>query len=374
MESGAVQFYVWLPHESLAHADHALALARQLNHADLIARNLNLIAMTTIVLGNWQRSKASASEAASLYLGIENHALEADLLGHIANAQLLAGEFQDALVSAQRMRQIGLEIQNTWTNALSDLILAAIYRDTGFYTEALDSARASVSMARTTQILIVLMLSHMVLGTVYRALRQLDDACAIHLEIMQIVGSTQPRYTELIASELCADYALAGDWDTAYRYALQALTLRDYTFAPGAGLPRPYETEALLRGGKVQEVSEDLARLEKQIDYGARLHVTYLRSMAVVARWENQPEQETVYLEEAASVAERIGLPEEQWSIWAELGDSYRLMRNKTSAESSYARARDVIGTIAARLRDTELRDQFLLSGSVARIIRRIVR
>ena len=144
--------------------------------------------------------------------------------------------------------------------------------------------------------------------------------------------------------------------------------------AGSRGLPRPYETEALLRGGKVQEVSEDLARLEKQIDYGARLHVTYLRSMAVVARWENQPEQETVYLEEAASVAERIGLPEGQWSIWAELGNSYRLMRNKTSAESSYARARDVIGTIAARLRDTELRDQFLLSGSVARIIRRIVR
>ena len=176
----------------LAHADHALALARQLDRADLIARNLNLIAMTTIVLGNWQRSKASASEAASLYLGIEDHALEANSLGHIANAQLLAGEFQDALVSAQRMRQIRLEIQNTWTNALSDLILAAIYRDTGFYTEALDSARASVSMARTTQILIVLMLSHMVLGTVYRALRQLDDACAIHLEIMQIVG--QPSH------------------------------------------------------------------------------------------------------------------------------------------------------------------------------------
>ena len=363
-----MQFYAWIPHESLSHAERALLLARQLNDTDLIARNLNLMAMTTIVLGDWQRSKASASEAASLYLGIGNRALEADSLGHAANAQFLAGEFQDALASAQRMHQIGLEIKNTWTQALSDLILAAIYRDTGLYTEALDHARESVALARTTQILIVLMLSHVVLGTVYRGLRQLDDACAIHLEILKIVGATVPRYAELIASELCADYALAEDWESAYRYALQALTLRDYTFAPGAGLARPYETEALLRGGKIQEVGEDLTRFEQQSGYGPRLRIEYLGSMAVLARWKNELERETAYLEEAALEADRIGLIDEQWSIWAALGVCYHSRGNHLASNAAYAHAREVVQMIAVRLQDPELRDRFLLSKSVARI------
>ncbi len=366
-----VDFHAWLPYEGLVHADRALALARQIQNIDLVARSLNILAILTIVVGQWTRAKTCAAEAASLYAGMGNKALQADSLSHLANAYFLRAEFEEALQIAYQMQQINLEIQNVWTGVLSHFTLAATYRDTGFYEQALAHARDASTLARVSNVPILMFLSGLVLGTVYRALQFLEEARAAHLKALEVASQMAPRYSEVIAAELCADYALAGDWETASHYALQALSLRDYTFAPGAGLPLPYETAALLRAGKHPEALKDLTEFESHMGEGKRLQVSYLRSLAILSHWKNNFEQEVAYLEEAALVAEQIGLVEEQWLIRAALGEAYSLRQDQRGSELSFGRAFEVIQIGAARIADRQLRDHFLQSGLIVQITER---
>ena len=64
-----------------------------------------------------------------------------------------------------------------------------------------------------------------------------------------------PLLTEWSAIEICADNALAGDWEAAHTAAQRALSLRNYSRVY-VGFTRWHETEALLRGGRLTQARE----------------------------------------------------------------------------------------------------------------------
>ena len=66
-------------------------------------------------------------------------------------------------------------------------------------------------------------------------------------------------FTELTASELSADSAVAGDWAEAATWARRALEARTYETML-LGLSRWHETEALLRAGDADAATEDVRR------------------------------------------------------------------------------------------------------------------
>ncbi len=73
----------------------------------------------------------------------------------------------------------------------------------------------------------------------------LEEAVAV-AEMLDLRPSLVPAL-----SRLCMNYAAAGEWEAAYRYALKAIAVRKSYDAALIGLDfsRHYETEALLRGG-----------------------------------------------------------------------------------------------------------------------------
>src|SRR5205823_14464429 len=104
---------------------------------------------------------------------------------------------------------------------------------------------------------------------------------------------------------LCMNYAVAGEWEAACRYALQAIAVRKSHDAVLISLDfyHQYETEALLRGGDERQARAEVQRLGERLGPYSRFRIPYLRSLAVLAEWEGHNEQAICHLREAAQLA-----------------------------------------------------------------------
>ena len=87
----------------------------------------------------------------------------------------------------------------------------------------------------------------------------------------------------MTAGELCADYALMGDWEAAHRYARSSLSAHIHSLLHG-GLFHWYVTEALLRGGDTELARADAQRFGAQFGHSPRYQIPYRRCLAVLAQ------------------------------------------------------------------------------------------
>ena len=76
----------------------------------------------------------------------------------------------------------------------------------------------------------------------------------------------------LATSRLCANLALAGDWKSAYTYALETVAVRNdiETSLLFFDFVRYYEIEALLRGGDREWAREDIQRFGASLSTNRR--------------------------------------------------------------------------------------------------------
>ncbi len=166
----------------------------------------------------------------------------------------------------------------------------------------------------------------------------------------------------VILSQLCMNYAVAGQWDQAHTYAVQAMALREslertrilFDFSP------QYETEALLRGGDEQKARAAVHRLGEGLGPSPRFRIPYLQSLAVLAAWEGHREQAIGHLREAAGLAADLGLPGEQWQIQAALGSLYEAGGEPAQAHTAFAEAARIIQELAEGIKDEARRARFL--------------
>jgi tetratricopeptide (TPR) repeat protein len=175
------------------------------------------------------------------------------------------------------------------------------------------------------------------------------------------LSQTMPSlmFVKIVAAELCADYALVGQWREAQAYARQALEAPFNSLLHG-GLNHWYETEALLRGGEVELAQADVQQFGEHFGDNRRYQIPYLRCLAVLARWKGNISQAIAHLEEAHTVAEEIGLPGEQWQILAALAELYQLEGEEARAREALGQAAQIVQALSSKLDDEELRARFL--------------
>ncbi|MBV9691232.1 MAG: hypothetical protein JO202_16150, partial [Ktedonobacteraceae bacterium] len=163
-------------------------------------------------------------------------------------------------------------------------------------------------------------------------------------------------------SRLCLHSAVAGEWDDAFRYALQAETLRKRTETALIWLDfsSHYETEALLHAGEERQAREAVQRLGERLGSNRRFRIPYLRSLALLADREGHGEQAIAHLREAAELAADLGLPEEQWQIQARLAKVYEAQDETAQACLAWAKASTIIQGLADGIKDEALRVRFL--------------
>jgi tetratricopeptide (TPR) repeat protein len=288
-------------------------------------------------------------------------------LGHVNRGQPLTG------VNAGRAAlDISLEINNMWAQVYSVLNLNHALVEIGAYEEALRVTQQGVEMARTLPNPTLLFFMLTVSGAVHQAMLRLEEAHEVLMESLAISETIAVRsYKVLATSRLCANRVLAGDWKSAYTYALETVAVRKDIEASllFIDFTRYYETEALLRGGEEEGARVDVQRLGAHINSNRRQRLTYLRARATLAQWDGETSQTLEALQEAAVLAGEIGLPGELWQIEVALGEVYTSHGEMEQAYQTFVRAGAIVQGLAANLEDEELRTNFLAAPAVQRVL-----
>ncbi len=363
-------FYAGKIPASLPHAERALALARELNLQELIGRSSLTLATLESALGRWQESLFHAQEARTRYVALGNREMEVGCLCMLAEASINDGQPQEGITTAKTALAISVAIEDPWGQINAAIQMTPGLLDRGAYTEASSVIQRAVALARTHEIKPLLVITLKEWGNVSRAMLALEAAHAAHSEVLARGESFMPlqAFVERMAGELCADCALAGRWQEASTYALKALAAREYSIMYG-GLTRWHETEALLRGGRIEQAREDVHRFGERAHDKRRYRIPYLRALAVLAQWDHEVDQAIAHLQAARVLAQQLGLPGELWQILAVLGELYHSSKNENQAQQAYARAAQVVQSLADGMEDEQQRSTFLSAQQVRMVL-----
>jgi tetratricopeptide (TPR) repeat protein len=165
--------------------------------------------------------------------------------------------------------------------------------------------------------------------------------------------------------------ALAGEWEAACRYALQAIAMRKRTEAVLVWLDfsSHYETEALLHAGQEHQAREEVQRQGERLGSSRRFRIPYLRSLALLAEWDGHGAQAISYLREAAELSADLGLPEEQWQIQARLARVYEAEGEPAQARLAWEKAATIIQGLSQGIKDETLRARFLAGPQIQPVL-----
>ncbi|MDX1687361.1 MAG: AAA family ATPase [Candidatus Promineifilaceae bacterium] len=304
--------YMSLEREAaVAHAERALELARETGKDELVARSLNYLAYARFGIPSaLPQIEADAAEARALFARVGNRALEADSLTMVAHAQIHSGRPFKGLENGREAQAIVREIENSWGQVNVAFNLAFALVEVGRLQEALAVAEEGVSVARRHGHDTLLANALSVRGIVHRALGAPGDALADH-------EAAQERFAELpfalvpaiIAVHLCADCALAGDWERAHAYARQSLEVEDLTWLwawSDTGFFYHHVVEALARAGEGAQAQEALSRFRRAVGDNARYRIPYLQARAALAEQEGDEETAAILRREAEEIARSI--------------------------------------------------------------------
>lgn len=353
---------------SRAHAARALALAREAELTEQLARTLNWLALGETWWACWVDAQAHALEARSIYAALGDKVMEADSLVQLASALIRSGQTQEGLTAACAAHTISVALDNKAGVADAAKEMAQGLLDRGDYGAALEIAEAGVAAARVAGYAPLLILNLTLFGRICRQLGKLHDARVAHEEAWQIAEQLHYfMFTEAVADELCADHALVGEWVEAAGYARQASTARQRSIVY-VGLIRWYETEALVRAGEAERAAADVRHFGEDIKENRRYRIPYLRALAVLAHAQGDTAGAITHLEEARAVAEELDLDGELWPIEAALTDLYWAHGDEDTGRWACAAASTRVQRLADKLADDGLRARFLATEPIRRI------
>jgi tetratricopeptide (TPR) repeat protein len=99
--------------------------------------------------------------------------------------------------------------------------------------------------------------------------------------------------------------------------------------------------------------------------------MSYVRALAVLDEWEGDTEGALGPLRKAEALAEEIGLPGELWQVRARIGELYERRGDAGKAREAFSRAAQILGRLAEKVDNEELRDSFLSAPQVRRVLQR---
>jgi tetratricopeptide (TPR) repeat protein len=132
-----------------------------------------------------------------------------------------------------------------------------------------------------------------------------------------------------------------------------------------------YEVEALLRGGDERSAREEVRQLAERAKINERERIPYLRSLAVLSQSEGNTQTAIDHLHEALTLADRIGLPGELWQIQSKIGELHERRGKAEKAREAFSGAAQTLSDLATKIKDEGLREGFLSSPLVRRVLGR---
>lgn len=197
---------------ALHHAEQALDLTRDLQHPQVMARHLSILAYIYLKQRAWDKVEAYAAEASRLYTDSGKLVLADDSQRALGFGQILAGKPQEALATLQKTAAFSHQIGNLWGEAECAWKLAYTWLELGDYGQVVRFARKGVQLVDKLGLQPMNTLALSVWGTVQRTMLALGGARKTFLE--GLINSEAQQLIEVVLdwalTELCAVHALAG--------------------------------------------------------------------------------------------------------------------------------------------------------------------
>jgi tetratricopeptide (TPR) repeat protein len=389
------------PKCALPHGEQALQLAREIVDQELEARNLSSLGSIRIIEGAFEEAIHLLEAALGLYASLchephasrelslpsivigapltqplTNRASEALCWALLAQAQVNAGQVQQSIASSRRALALSQESKNVWIQVVTHNLTYGLL-EAGEYEEVLGLLQHSLARARTLPQTVIFQSLLTALGSVYHALQQWEEARAALQEADAVAKKLDlGQFRVPTLSQLCLHWTVAGEWEAASRYALQAIAVRKGAVATLIVLDFSlhYEIEALLHAGDERQVREALHRQGERLGSNRRFRLPYLRSLAVLADWQGLGSQAIAYLREAAGLATDLDLPTELWQIQAALGRMYEAGGEPAQARQAFGEAAAVIQGLAEGIKDETLRARYLAGPQIQPLLQHVQR
>ncbi|HEY6714339.1 MAG TPA: hypothetical protein VI055_18985, partial [Rubrobacter sp.] len=374
-------------------ARKALASARTVQRPDLIARALATLARVEVFAGRFEEAAAYAEEGAQLSreladrpaprtelpptitpaMGLSaswragNRVREIHCLTYLAYARIFQGRPQEGIAIGREAQAISgglperIEAVSTWALNLG-------FVEIGEYEEVLETCLRGTELARKTQNVFLLWLNLDHLGRAYEVLLDLREARRVNEEALELRGALGPQYEVFSSIRLCAVAALSEDWEDAYVHAKKVHGGRP-SFNVLDIFYLHHVVEGLLRGGDESSAREEVSRFAERAEANERERVPYLRSLAVLSEFESDTKRAIVYLHEAHTLAQKIGLPGEIWQIQSRLAELHERRGQEGEAQNAYSLAAQTLRELAQKIRDEDLREGFLSAPLVRRVL-----
>lgn len=279
-----------------------------------------------------------------------------------------------ALVDALRDHLEGEnELSTSWLAELSRLFPELRDRYPDLSVPTADETSAHIRLFEAITRLMQVWAEH---APVVLFLDDLQWADAASLDLLQYAlrrWTTSQTPLLLLASVRLEALHAAGSllhWKEAISYARQALDPQEPNFALCGRLSRWYEIEALVRAGETERAAENVRRFGESIGTSQRYRIPYLRALAILAEHRGKFDLATQHLQEAARLAEEIGLPGELWSIQAEVGELYLKQGETEQAADAFKTGAALMQKLANTVEDDAQRATFLGSPAVQQVLK----
>jgi tetratricopeptide (TPR) repeat protein len=302
---------------------------------------------------------------------LHNRAMEAQCLATVAVAEVNRGELAASVNAGRAALKIGREINNEWTQALAATNLSQGLIEEGRYGEALRTTEEGVRIARKVPDPVLPLIALYAAGNAHQAILGLEEAQTMYRESLDVAAALPRPWSLLMVSRLCANRALAGDWEAAHRYALDSVAIRDAAPARLMWLDfvRYHELEALLRSGEEELAREGVKRLGERMGGNRRFRLVHLRMLAVLDGWDGRTREALAHLREAATLAQEIGLPGELWQIWEAIGELHEQRGEPEEASAAFSLAASILERLAGEIEDEALKQGFLSAPQLRRVL-----
>jgi len=351
------------------HGETALSIARELDERPLIARCLNSLAYVYARMRQWDRVGRYADEALEICATAGNRILEADSQRMAGWSRLLSGQPAESLALLRATYAFSQEIGNLWGEAEASWRLAGALMESGDYGKGIVLAKQGARQAREVGHPTMVELALTTLGSAQRTIMALDAARQTLIEAVATVDvHGLASYGDWALGELCAVHAMTGHWKEAGALASKALLIRRENGLLPMGLITHYEITALLRDDDTL-ARDEVERIAGAVGNMPRYHLLLLRCQATLAQWDGAVDRAVADLQSAAAIAGEIGLPGEEWSVLAQLGDLYDLKGDQEAARQARRSAAEVILRLADTIDDEVLRKGFVGADIVRSIL-----
>ena len=370
-------------HRTIGEADKALIQCEDAVEKSEIIENkeeiincINTLAFIYAAKGEYDNSIEKSETALVLAKEINDSRNESICFSNMGFAYWHMGNYPQAMIylteAITTQRSIG---DNTGLSTTLNFLAMANWK-LGEYNKALDNASESVEIKKGIADYRKIPGSLNVIGDLYRELNDLEKAIEFHSKSLAMAEEHQNKGAMCDnIRDLGEDYMLLGDYESAMNKFNEALDL-----SKSSGIAW-YETRSYISLSVLHLLTGDehksIQYADKGFQYAKKINAV---DLIIEAKWtqanvlaiNKSYEKSEKLFADSIEAAEAVGHKTYLWKLFFDYSKLLESQERRDEAESALNRSKTILQSIVSSIYDLELKESFLKSENVTRILRQM--